>query len=106
MKTRQHSIVMYWARKPDYVDHDDRTGKYYFAAGRREEALKLREETLELCRKGLGPEHPTTLAAMKNLAISYHALGRDGGSIFVRGSVAASKQKVFGPEQFRRLAPR
>ena len=43
----------------------------YFAAGRRDEALKLREEVLALSRKVNGPEHPDTLGAMNNLAISY-----------------------------------
>jgi tetratricopeptide (TPR) repeat protein len=44
----------------------------YFAAGRREEALKLLEEVLPLSRKVLGPEHSDTLLAMNNLAGAYH----------------------------------
>jgi tetratricopeptide (TPR) repeat protein len=48
----------------------------YEAAGRRDEALKLREERLALCRKVLGPKHPDTLTAVDSLANSYFAVGR------------------------------
>jgi tetratricopeptide (TPR) repeat protein len=40
----------------------------YDEAGRRGEALKLREQVLALDRKVLGPEHPGTLNAMNKLA--------------------------------------
>jgi len=43
----------------------------YAAAGRREEALNLREEVLTLCRQALGPEHRYTFIAMNGLANSY-----------------------------------
>src|ERR1035441_8608433 len=42
----------------------------YDKVGRRDEALKLREQALALCRKVNGPEHPSTLMAMNNLANS------------------------------------
>src|SRR5206468_10163218 len=40
----------------------------YADAGRRDDALKLREQVLELRRKVLGPEHPDTLDTMAQLA--------------------------------------
>jgi uncharacterized protein HemY len=40
----------------------------YAAAGRIQEALQLREETLRLCKAKLGPDHPNTLMGMNNLA--------------------------------------
>jgi serine/threonine protein kinase len=43
----------------------------HYAAGRRDEALKTREEVLALSRKALGPENRETLLAMNNLAASY-----------------------------------
>ena len=48
----------------------------YDDAGRRDGALELREEVLALSRKVLGPEHPDTLMAMRNLAVSYVEAGR------------------------------
>ena len=48
----------------------------YQDVGRRNEALKLREEVLTLRRKVNGPEHPDTLRAMDTLASSYTAVGR------------------------------
>jgi hypothetical protein len=37
-------------------------------AGRTEEALELHEETLQLRKAKLGPDHPDTLKSMNNLA--------------------------------------
>ena len=48
----------------------------YSDAGRRDEALKLREEVLTLRRKVLGPEHPDTLMAMTTWRCSYRDAGR------------------------------
>jgi tetratricopeptide (TPR) repeat protein len=53
----------------------------YYEAGRRDDALKLREEALALRRKVLGPEHPDTLGTMNNLADSYYEAGRNGEAI-------------------------
>jgi hypothetical protein len=36
----------------------------YIAAGRTQEALKLNEETLQLRKAKLGPDHPDTLSSM------------------------------------------
>jgi hypothetical protein len=50
-------------------------------AGRLDEAFKLREQALALDRKVLGPEHPETLAATLNLAISYRSAGRSTDAV-------------------------
>jgi tetratricopeptide (TPR) repeat protein len=47
----------------------------YAQAGRAQEALKLKEETLQFRKAKLGPDHPDTLAGMNNLANSYMAVG-------------------------------
>ena len=70
----------------------------YYAAGRRDEALKLREEVLALSRKVLGPEHPDTLMAMNNLANSYDDAGRRDEALKLREEVLALRRKVIGPE--------
>ena len=48
----------------------------YNEIGRHQEAMELREKTLEASRRTLGSEHPGTLRAMNNLAFSYSRLGR------------------------------
>jgi tetratricopeptide (TPR) repeat protein len=48
----------------------------YRALGRKEEALRLHEETLALQQARLGPQHPDTRRSMRELAISYESLGR------------------------------
>ena len=48
----------------------------YQSAGQLAEALPLFEQTLELMKAKLGPEHPSTLASMNNLALAYQSAGR------------------------------
>jgi tetratricopeptide (TPR) repeat protein len=67
-------------------------------AGRRDEALKLREEVLALSRKVLGPEHPDTLKAMINLANSYFDTCRRDEEIKLLEEVLPLCRKVLGPE--------
>src|SRR5690606_10208419 len=45
-------------------------GACYHEAGRLEEAFRLHEEALALCRQVLGSEHPVTLHAMSDLAVT------------------------------------
>jgi eukaryotic-like serine/threonine-protein kinase len=66
--------------------------------GRRDEALKLREEVLALYRKVLSPEHPDTLRAMRNLAISYESANRRDEALNLREQVLALRRKVLGPK--------
>jgi tetratricopeptide (TPR) repeat protein len=68
----------------------------YFAAGRHDEALKLREEVLPLRRKVLGPEHPETLNIMNNLANSYFAAGRHEEALKLKEEVVSIRRKAFG----------
>jgi DNA-binding SARP family transcriptional activator len=46
----------------------------------------------------LGPEHPDTLRARANLAVSYHAVGRPGESIELGARVLADCERILGPE--------
>jgi len=70
----------------------------YFEAGRRTEALKLREQVLALCRKVLGAEHRETLMVMGGLANSYFEAGRRTEALKLREQVLALCRKVLGPE--------
>jgi tetratricopeptide (TPR) repeat protein len=71
----------------------------YDEAGRRDEALKLREQVLEYHRKVRGPEHPVTLEAMNSLAASYDEAGRQDEALKLREQVLALRRKLLGPEQ-------
>jgi tetratricopeptide (TPR) repeat protein len=70
----------------------------YFAAGRKDDALKMSEEVLALYRKVNGPEHPETLVAMFTLTFSYSAAGRKGEALKMSEEVLALYRKVNGPE--------
>jgi Tetratricopeptide repeat len=45
-----------------------------------------------------GPEHPDTLTAQANLAISYFQAGRTGEAIAIMETVAAESVRLRGPE--------
>jgi len=70
----------------------------YSAAGRRDEALKLREQALALRRKVSGAGDPGTLDAMTVLATSYSEAGRRDEALKLREQVLALRREVSGPE--------
>jgi thioredoxin-like negative regulator of GroEL len=49
-------------------------------------------------RKVNGPEHPETLSAMHNLALSYAQAGRRDEALKLWEQVLAQRRKVNGPE--------
>jgi hypothetical protein len=91
-------------REVNGVEHPDtlkamiNLSTFYATAGRREEALKLREEVLTLCNKVLGPQHRDTLKAMYNLAQSYGAAGRLGEALKLREELLPRSREVNGPD--------
>ena len=70
----------------------------YFDAGRRDEALRMRDEVLSRCQKILGPDNPSTLWAMDALANSCHDAGRRDEALKLREEALAIRRKVSGPE--------
>ncbi|KIK58462.1 hypothetical protein GYMLUDRAFT_696694 [Collybiopsis luxurians FD-317 M1] len=48
----------------------------YHARGKLEEAEKLGEEVVLLCKQVIGEHHPHTIASMSNLASIYHTRGK------------------------------
>jgi tetratricopeptide (TPR) repeat protein len=48
----------------------------YVRAGQSGESLRLQEETVELAKSILGPDHPNTLLGINNLAQAYQLAGR------------------------------
>jgi hypothetical protein len=61
---------------PDTLTSMNNLASSYAAAGRTQEALMLKEETLQLRKAKLGPDHPDTLTSMNNLAASYIDAGQ------------------------------
>jgi hypothetical protein len=46
----------------------------------------------------LGAEHPATLTARNNLALSYHSAGRTADAIALQEPVLADLERLLGPE--------
>ena len=51
-------------------------GKTYFYLGDYPQAIRQQERALEILTAYLGPDHPETLTAMNELALTYQAAGR------------------------------
>jgi tetratricopeptide (TPR) repeat protein len=92
------SIKVLGPEHPDTLKAMQNLANSYDDAGRRDEALKLREKVMALRRKVSGPEHPDTVSAMKNLATSYSEAGRQDEALKLREEVLALRRKVLGPE--------
>jgi tetratricopeptide (TPR) repeat protein len=65
----------------------------YAAVGRNQEALKLREETIQLRKAKLGPDHPLTLSSMNNLAGSYIAVGDAAKAMVILQDTLALRER-------------
>jgi tetratricopeptide (TPR) repeat protein len=70
----------------------------YLRSGRSDEALKLREEVLELRDKAGGPEHPETIGAMASLANSFFGAGREDEAIALQEQALAIGRRVLRPD--------
>jgi tetratricopeptide (TPR) repeat protein len=69
----------------------------YRVAGRTQEALTLREETLQLQKAKFGPDHPDTLTSMTNLAISYAGAGRSQEALKLFKEALQLRKAKLGP---------
>ncbi len=54
----------------------------------------------------LGPDHPETIAARANLAVSYHAAGHKAAAVTLFESVVADRERLLGPEHPDTIAAR
>jgi tetratricopeptide (TPR) repeat protein len=81
---------------PDTLTAMNNLAASYHDAGRREEALGIREEVLVLHRKLSGSEHSDTLSAMHNLLRDYKAAGLKDKLGALREEVLALSQKMHG----------
>jgi serine/threonine protein kinase len=70
----------------------------YDWVGRRDEALKLREQVLAVERRTLGPDDRYTIQAQNNLAASYLVVGRQNEGLALLKDVLARRIAKFGLE--------
>jgi tetratricopeptide (TPR) repeat protein len=66
--------------------------------GRLWSATELFEKVLKARQRTLGNEHPDTLLAMNNLAISYSKVGRRQEAMELREKVLKASQRTLGNE--------
>jgi tetratricopeptide (TPR) repeat protein len=60
--------------------------------------VELDEETLAICERVLGLEHPDTLMSRNNLALSYRTLGRYQEALELDEGTLRVRERVLGPE--------
>ena len=83
---------------PDTLQSMNNLASFYAKAGRSNEALALREETLRLRKAQLGPDHPDTLQSMSNLAVSYEDVGRNDEALALREKTLQLMKARLGPD--------
>jgi serine/threonine protein kinase/tetratricopeptide (TPR) repeat protein len=81
---------------PDTLSSMNSLAESYADLGRNADALKLREETLALCKARLGPDHRETLASMEGLASSYADVGRHTDALRLREETLALQKAKRG----------
>jgi len=73
-------------------------GWTYHAMGLDGEAIPLQEKVRDYYLTASGPEHPDTLGAMSDLAVSYKHAGRLNEALKLEEKVLALRRKVNGPQ--------
>ena len=73
-------------------------GASFAGIGEVDYAILAKEKTFSLEKKNLGPEHPNTLRAMTNLAVSYEEAGRFKESLELLEKSLSLYNKIFGPD--------
>ncbi|WP_437040184.1 tetratricopeptide repeat protein [Streptomyces sp. enrichment culture] len=75
-------------------------------AGLYQQAIEYDETTLQLSSSIHGPDHPDTLMARHNLAVSYHDAGRVQDALDLRERVLADYERILGPDHPETLSAR
>jgi non-specific serine/threonine protein kinase/serine/threonine-protein kinase len=70
----------------------------YYDLGQYADALKLKEETLALCKARLGLDHQYTLQCMNNLAVGYYGVGRYVDALKLREETLELSKARLGPD--------
>ena len=70
----------------------------YSDQGKLQEAADLEERVLEVRRRILGEEHPSTLTSMNNLAWTYESLGWIAEALSLIQQSVNGSQRILGDE--------
>ncbi|BCR88831.1 uncharacterized protein ACHE_50029A [Aspergillus chevalieri] len=81
-----------------YVDYIENVGTCLDSDGRYKEAEKLLVQVMEIRKQVLGPEHPSILTSMANLASTYRNQGRWKEAEELQLQVMETWKQVLGPE--------
>ncbi|KAL4911981.1 hypothetical protein BDW62DRAFT_215383 [Aspergillus aurantiobrunneus] len=81
-------------QQKQYIDYIQNVGSCLYSDGRYNEAAKLLVQVIKTRKQVLGPEHPSTLTSMNNLASTYRNQGR----------WKEAEELVLGPEHPDTLA--
>jgi tetratricopeptide (TPR) repeat protein len=76
----------------------EQAGVYLWSRGRNRQALTLQEEALAGLRKALGDDHPHTMHAMHNLALTRREQGNLHGARDLFEQALAGRRRVLGGE--------
>jgi serine/threonine protein kinase/tetratricopeptide (TPR) repeat protein len=96
VRARELYTVELSADHPNTLESMMHLANSYDAAGRTRDALKLREETLQISKAKLGPDHPVTLKSMMGLAIAYDLAGRIQDALKLREETLKFMKAKFG----------
>jgi tetratricopeptide (TPR) repeat protein len=75
------------------------TCKFLLSAGSPPPTLDLATRAAYVSMGHLGPDHPGTLTARANLAMSYQSAGRTGEAIAIGEQVVPDCERLLGPDQ-------
>jgi tetratricopeptide (TPR) repeat protein len=78
-------------------------GLYLLSRGQYRQALKIHKQTLSSSRQVRGDDHPQTLAAMSNLALTSRALGDLHGARELHEQTLAARRRVLGDDHLHTL---
>ncbi|KAF8517759.1 hypothetical protein BU17DRAFT_91618 [Hysterangium stoloniferum] len=87
-----------WPRASIYIDIHGKLGIHLVILGKDTEAQKLEVQVLEAHKQLLGPEHPTTLTSMENLALTLSYLGKDTEAQKLEVQVLEAHKQLLGPD--------
>ena len=86
LQTEQEARLALWVARRDYERADYGS------------ARKLQEQGLAASRRLLGEEHPDTLTAMNNLAVTLYAQGDLAGARTLQEQGLAASRRLLGEE--------
>ncbi|MCZ2528183.1 tetratricopeptide repeat protein [Streptomyces sp. HB2AG] len=99
-----HAADHLWTPDGHPVLH--RAGRSLLNAGLYDAAVTYWERLAAQAERGLGPDHPHTLTARGNLALSYRQAGRTSKAIALLEQVAADRERLLGPHHPHTLGAR